>query len=101
MSRNELGFVVIVMAASCLIHELGHLIAGLLVGYEVNSFYISLYQMGIRWEGVLNPTSTFIVLLAGGVAQGIFLLYMSRYHKAFLIGAAFFFVYALFEAGVL
>lgn len=64
-----IGICLFYVAVIYAIHELGHVIAVLVVGGRVTGFEIGWRGIGVRWRGDTDPRKQIIVALSGPVAN--------------------------------
>jgi len=102
--RAVYEFCLLIMFGLLVVHEGAHLVASILVGWDFASAYLRLEFpfMRIFWPNAPTmseePTQWFIVLLAGGLAEGVFYVLLSLKRRYMIPMAVYAFVYALFES---
>jgi hypothetical protein len=102
--RAVYEFCLLIMFGLLVVHEGAHLIASILVGWDFASAYVRLEFpfMRIFWPNAPaiseEPTQWFIVLLAGGLAEGVFYMLLSLKRRYMIPMAVYAFIYALFES---
>lgn len=98
MSRTTVAvFTLILILISFFVHELGHLIVGMITGLTPIGFGITPLSMYVVFDG-----TNFLMRLAGGLFQAAFLMLFTRQIPELWIGVIVFVVYGIVEgAGML
>jgi len=102
--RAVYEFCFLFMFGLLVVHEGAHLVASILVGWDITSVYLrpDFPFMRIFWPNAPTmseePTQWFIVLLAGGLAEGVFYMLLSLKRRYMFPMTLYAVIYTLFES---
>ncbi len=90
--------ILIIFFISFIVHEFGHIIIGLFLGYELIEVNIGVVNGLLAFYVNFNNNTNFWMKFAGGVFQAMFLLPFSKKIPELRIAVVAFIMYGLWEA---